>query len=103
MEICPISFSLVFDKVMNGAHCLFIDRYRREREEATTTTAFTSQAYKDNPSRYNLIQFVKAFIISAACPFSIGENKAVKHALSVLCPKLDQKQLGNETVRFGWV
>ena len=32
--------------------------------------AFKNQAYKDNPSRFNLIQFVRSFIISAACPFS---------------------------------
>ncbi|CAM9873361.1 unnamed protein product, partial [Ascophyllum nodosum] len=29
----------------------------------------------------NLIQFVRSFIISAACPFSIGENQHIRHCL----------------------
>ena len=46
--------------------------------------AFKNQAYKDNPSRFNLIQFVRSFIISAACPFSIGENQHIRHCLSLI-------------------
>ena len=61
--------------------------------------AFATQAYKDNPSRYNLLQFVKAFIISSACSFSIGENPNVRHCLSIMCPdNLDVEQLINKMV-----
>lgn len=80
---------------------LWIHTYRVKAVAAKKESAFTSQAYKDNPSRYNVIQFVKSFIISQACPFSIGDNPHVRHCLSLMCPDdLDVKCLNNNGVRF---
>ena len=74
-----------------------VDQYRKHA--AKENMAFATQPYKDNPSRYNLLQFVKAFIISSACSFSIGENPNVRHCLSIMCPdNLDVEQLNNTMV-----
>ena len=74
------------------------DQYRKHAAKEKNM-AFATQAYKDNPSRYNLLQFVKAFIISSACSFSIGENPNVRHCLSIMCPdNLDVEQLNNKMV-----
>ena len=75
-----------------------VDKYRKHAAKKKNM-AFATQAYKDNPSRYNLLQFVKAFIISSACSFSIGENPNVRHCLSIMCPdNLDVEQLNNKMV-----
>ena len=77
-----------------------VDQYRKHAAKEKKNMAFATQAYKDNPSRYNLLQFVKAFIISSACSFSIGENPNVRHCLSIMCPdNLDVEQLNKMVSR----
>ena len=76
-----------------------VDQYKKHAAKKKNM-AFATQAYKDNPSRYNLLQFVKAFIISSACSFSIGENPNVRHCLSIMCPdNLDVEQLNKMVSR----
>ena len=78
--------------------CVSLINTGNTRQRRRKTWAFATQAYKDNPSRYNLLQFVKAFI-SSACSFSIGENPNVRHCLSIMCPdNLDVEQLNNKMV-----
>lgn len=46
-----------------------------------------SKTFNDNPSRFNQLQFVKSFIVHAACLFSIAEHARIRRCLPLLCPK----------------
>lgn len=58
-------------------------QYRKADSVDMIDATLNSKAYKDNPSRYNQIQFVKSYVISAACPFNLGENPNVRHQQAV--------------------
>ncbi|CAB1117218.1 unnamed protein product [Ectocarpus sp. CCAP 1310/34] len=59
---------------------------RKRDQSASKEVTLESAVYKDDPSRYNCLQFTKAFIIHAGCAFSLADHDRVRRCLATMCP-----------------
>lgn len=66
--------------------CCCFSKSRKHDQLAAKGETLDSAVYKDDPSRYNSLQFTKAFIIHAGCAFSLADHDRVKRCLSTMCP-----------------
>lgn len=80
----------MYQPLINAApRCLVglsFSKRRKRDQSASKEVTLESAVYKDDPSRYNCLQFTKAFIIHAGCAFSLADHDRVRRCLATMCP-----------------
>ena len=76
--------------------------YRAIAVEDDLQGARNSHLFQMNPKRYLALEFVKAFCIHSASPFSLAEHEPVRRFLSLMGKDFDVKALNNRLVSMNY-